>query len=71
MGVASYCYYEKAPRTMNTATVSHLLSIFILFQLWSWKVLTAELFAQEFSYEESDYGDSDEEDIEQLFWLVK
>ena len=48
------------------------LSIFILFQLLSWKVLRAELFAHEFSYEESDYGDSDEEDIDQLYiWLVK
>ena len=30
------------------------------------------MFAQESSYEESDYGDSDDEDIEQLHsWHVK
>ena len=31
-----------------------------------------EVFAQEFSCEESDYGDGDDEDIEQLYnWQVK
>ena len=31
-----------------------------------------EVFAQEFSCERSDYGDSDDEDIEQLYiWQVK
>ena len=48
------------------------LSIFILCYLQSWVILRVEVFAQEFSYKESDYGDSDNEDIEQLYiWLVK
>ena len=37
--VASYCYYEKVRRKMNTAIASYLLSIFILFQLQSWIIL--------------------------------
>ena len=48
------------------------LSIFILFQLQSWIILRVEVFAQELSYEDIDYGDSDDEDIKQLYiWLVK
>ena len=31
MDVASYCYYEKARRTMNTAIVSYLLKHFYSF----------------------------------------
>ena len=35
-------------------------------------MLKVKVFAQEFSYEESDYGDRDDEDIKQLYiWLVK
>ena len=57
MVVASYCYYKKVRRTMRTAIVSY--------QKYFYSFSAAELnniesgdkaFAQEFSYEESDYG---------------
>ena len=53
MDVASYCYYEKAYRTMHTAIVSYFYSSSAaeLNNIES----EDELFAQEFSYEESDF----------------
>ena len=53
MDVASYCYYEKACRTMHTAIVSYFYSSSAaeLNNIES----KDELFAQEFSYEESDF----------------
>ena len=58
--VASYCYYEKE-RITNVRS----LSIFILFQLQSWIKfeIEDEVFAQEFSCEESDFWDCDDEYI--------
>ena len=69
MAVASYCYYEKVRRTMRIATVSYLLKYFYFFLAAELNNIENEdkVFAQEFSCEESDYGDSYDEDIEQLY----
>ena len=74
MAVVSYYYYEKVHRTMRTAIVSYLLKYFYSFSAAELNNIESEdeVFAQEFSCEESDYGDSDDEDIEQLYiWQVK
>ena len=74
MAVASYCYYEKVRRTMHTAIVSYLLKYFYSFSAAELNNIEIEdkVFAQEISCQESDYGDSDDEDIEQLhIWQVK
>ena len=74
MAVASYGCYEKVCRTMRTAIVSYLLKYFYSFSVAELNNIESEdeVFAQEFSCEESDYGDSDDEDIEQLYiWQVK
>ena len=68
MDVASYCYYEKWRRT------NALLKYFYSFSAAELNNIESEdeVFVQEFSCEESDYGDSDDEDIEQLYiWQVK
>ena len=58
MAVASYCYYENVTELCALQLYRISLSIFIP--------------AQEFSYEESDYGDIYDEDIEHLYtWQVK
>ena len=69
MAVASYCYYEKVRRTMRTAIVSYLLKYFYSFSAAELNNIKRddEVFAQEFSCKESDYGDSGDEDIEQLY----
>ena len=68
----SLLLWKGAQNNAQCNCIHTSLSIFILFQLQSWIILTDEVFAQEFSYEESDYGDSDDEDIKQLYiWLVK
>ena len=59
---------------MRTAIISYLLKYFCSFSAAELNNIESEdeVFAQEFSYEESDYGDSDDEDIEQLYiWQVK
>ena len=74
MAVASYCYYENVRRTMRTAIASYLLKYFYSFPAAELNNIESEeeVSAQEFSYEEGDYGDSDDEDIEQLYtWQVK
>ena len=74
MAVVSYCYYEKVQRTMRPAIISYLLKYFYSFSAAELNNIESEndVFAQEFSCEESDYGDSDDEDIEQLYiWQVK
>ena len=74
MAVASYCCYEKVRRTMRTAIVSYLLKCFYSFSAAKLNSIESEdeVFIQEFSCEESDYGDRDDEDIEQLYiWQVK
>ena len=74
MAVASCCYYEKVRRTMRTAIVSYLLKCFYSFSAAELNNIESEdeVFVQEFSCEESDYGDSDDEDIEQLYiWQVE
>ena len=65
MAVASYCYYKKVRRTMRTAIVSYLLKYFYSLSAAELSNIESkdEVFAQEFSYEESDYADSDDEDI--------
>ena len=74
MAVASYCYYEKVPRTMRTGIVLCLLKYFYSFSAADLNNIESdnEAFAKEFSCEESDSGDSDDKDIEQLYiWQVK
>ena len=74
MAVATYCYYEKVRRTMRTAIVSYLLKYFYSFSAAELNNIEREdeIFAQAFSCKESDYGDSDDEDIEQLhIWQIK
>ena len=65
MAVASYCYYQKVRRTMRTAIVSYLLKYFVSFSATELNNIESEneVCAQEFSYEESDYGDSNDKDI--------
>ena len=68
MAAASYCYYEKMCRT------NALLKYFYSFSAAELNNIENEdeVFAQEYSYEESDYGDSNDEDIEQMYsWQVK
>ena len=69
MAVASYFYYEKVCITMPTAIVSYLLKYF--YSVWAAELNNIEsedeVFAYKFSCEESDYGDSDDEDIGQLY----
>ena len=50
---------------MRTAIISYLLKYFYSFSAAVLNNIESEdeVFAQEFSYEESDYGDSDNEDI--------
>ena len=74
MAVASYCYYEKVRMTMLTVIELYLLKYFYSFSAGELNNIESEdeVFVQEFSCEESDYGDSDDEDIEQLYiWQVK
>ena len=74
MAVASYFYYEMVRRTIHTAIVSYLLKYFYSFSAADLNNTESadEVFAQEFSCKESDYEDSDDEDIEQLYiWQVK
>ena len=65
MAVASYCYYEKVRRAIGTAILSYLLKYCYSFSAAELNNIESEdrFFTQEFSYEESDYGDSDDEDI--------
>ena len=59
---------------MHTAIVSYLLKYFYSFSAAELNNIESEdeVFVQEFSCEESDYGDSDDEDIEQLYtWEAK
>ena len=74
MSVASYFYHEKVRRTMHTVTVSYLLKYFYSFSAAELKNIESgdKVFVLEFSCEESDYGDSDDEYIKQLYiWQVK
>ena len=74
MAVASYCNYEKVRRTMRAAIISYLLKYFYSFSAAELDNIKSEneVFVQEFSCEESDYGDRVDEDIEQLYiWQVK
>ena len=65
MVVASYCYYEKVHRTIGTAIVSYLTKYFYSFSAAELNNIESEdeVFTQELSYEENNYGDSDDEDI--------
>ena len=62
MVVASYCFYEKVRRKMRTATVSYLLKYVYFFSAAELSNIESEdkVFAHETSYEESDYGDSNQ-----------
>ena len=65
MAVASYCYYEKVRRTMRTAIVLYLLMYFYSFSVAEMNNIESEdeVFGQEFSYEENEYGNNNDEDI--------
>ena len=68
MAVASHCYYEQVRGTNELLEYFYSFSAAVLNNIES----EHELFVQEFSCKESDYGDSDDEDIEQLYsWQVK
>ena len=59
---------------MRTAIVSYLIKYFYSFSAAELNNIESEdkVFAQEISCQESDYGDSDDEDIEKLhIWQVK
>ena len=59
---------------MRTAIISYLLKYFYSFSAAELNNIESKdkVFAQEFPREESDFGDSDDEDIEQLYiWQVK
>ena len=57
---------------MRTAIVSYLLKYFYSFSAAELNNIESEDEIQKLSFEESDYGDSDDEDIEQLYiWQVK
>ena len=59
---------------MRTAIISYLLKYFHSFSAAELNNIESEdeAFAQEFSCEECNYGDSNDEDIEQLYtWQVK
>ena len=74
MAVASYCCYEKVRRTMRIAIASYVLKCFYSFSAAELNNIESEdeVFVQEFSCEKSDYGDSDDEDVEQLYiWQVE
>ena len=61
MDLPSYCYYEKVHTTMRTAIASyfHSFSAAELNNIQS----VDEVFAQEYSYEENDFWDSNDEHI--------
>ena len=63
--MASYCYYEKVRRTIGTAIVSYLLKYFYSFSAAELNNIESgdKIFTEEFSYQGSDYGDSDDEKI--------
>ena len=74
MTVTSYCYYGKVRRTMRTAIVQYLLKYFYSFSAAELNNIEHDdkAFVQEFLGKESDYGDSDDENIEQRYiWQVK
>ena len=72
MAVVSYCYYEKLRRTMRTTIMSYLLEYFYSFSAAELNNIESEGEIQKFSCEESNYGDSNDEDIEQMYiWQVK
>ena len=72
MAVVSYCFYEKLRRTMRTTIMSYLLEYFYTFSAAELNNIESEDEIQKFSCEESDYGDSNDEDIEKLYiWQVK
>ena len=59
---------------MRTAIASHRLKYFCSFSAAELNNIESEdeVFVQEYLYKESDYGDNDDEDIEQLYiWQVK
>ena len=66
MAVASYWYYVKVGRTTHTAIVLYHFYSFSVAELNNIESEN-EVFAEEFSCEDSDYGDSNDEDIKQLY----
>ena len=57
---------------MRTAIVSYLLKYFYSFSAAELNNIESEDEIQKFSCEESNYGDSNDEDIEQMYiWQVK
>ena len=55
---------------MRTAIISYLLEYFYPFSAAELNNIESEDEIQKFSFEESDYGDSDDEDIEPLYILL-
>ena len=65
LALASCCYYEKVRSTMRSAIASYLLKYIYYFSAAELNNSDSEgeVFAEEFSYDESGYGDTDDEDI--------
>ena len=66
--------FKNHENIMRTAIISYLLKYFYSFSAAELNNIESEdeVFAQEFSCEECNYGDSNDEDIEQLYtWQVK
>ena len=65
LALASCCYYEKVRSTMRSAIASYLLKYIYSFSAAELNNIDSkgEVFAEEFSYDESGYGDTDDEDI--------
>ena len=64
-GSGFLCYYEKVRSTMRSAIASYLLKYIYYFSAAELNNIDSEgeVFAEEFSYDESGYGDTDDEDI--------
>ena len=70
--VPSYCYDENARRTMNTAIISYFTKYFHSFSAAELNNIESQSFCSGIFIRREYYGDSDDEDIKQLYiWLVK
>ena len=65
MALASCCYYEKVRSTMCSAIASYVLKYIYSFSAAEPNNIDSEekTSAEDFSYKDSSYGDSDDEDI--------
>ena len=72
--IYSVLVFKNHENIMRTAIISYLLKYFYSFSAAELNNIESEndVFAKEFSCEDSDFGDSNDEDIDQLYiWQVK